>query len=145
VTKIKVNNSGLIKLQSFNDFPDGNLEIGEAEKNVPIKIKRFYIINHLFNDKSVRGKHAHKKLEQYIFCLNGHFVLELDDGKTKQKILMNKSNIGVKLGPLLWHTMKKFSQDCVMLVVANDYYKKSDYLRDYGEFLQYLKTHKIKK
>ena len=143
--KIKVKNSGIIKLQSFNDFPDGNLEIGEANKNVPISIKRFYIINHLFNEKAIRGKHAHKKLEQYIFCLNGSFTLELDDGKSKQQIVMSKSGFGIKLGPLLWHTIKKFSPDCVMLVVANDYYKKSDYIRDYDEFLEYIKTTKKKK
>ena len=86
INKIKVKNSGIIKLQFFDDFPDGNLVIGEAEKNIPFKIKRVYFINSLFNKKSQRGLHAHKKLEQIIFCVNGHFTLRLDDGKTKQNI-----------------------------------------------------------
>jgi len=136
--KIKVKNSGLIKLQSFNDFPDGNLVIGESNRNVPFAIKRFYFINNLFNKKSHRGHHAHKKLEQIIFCINGSFVLKLDDGKNKQRILMDNPHYGVRLGPKLWHTMEKFSADCVILVLADDYYQESDYLRNYDEFIKYL-------
>ena len=137
--KIKVKNSGIIKLQFYNDFPDGNLVIGEAKKTIPFNIKRIYFINNLFNKKSIRGKHAHKKLEQIIFCVNGYFTLTLDDGKNKQKILMNNPYRGIRLGPKLWHTMTKFSSDCVILVLTNDYYKESDYIRDYDQFLEYVK------
>lgn len=139
---IKVKNSGLIKLQFFNDFPDGNLVIGESKKNVPFKIKRVYFINNLFNKKAIRGKHAHKKLEQIIFCVNGIFTLKLDDGKNKQKILMDNPYYGVRLGPNLWHTMENFSHDCVILVLANDYYMVSDYLRNYDDFKKYIKNKK---
>ncbi len=142
VKKIKVKNSGIIKLQFFNDFPDGNLVIGESKKSVPFDIKRVYYINNLFNKKAVRGHHAHKKLEQIIFCINGSFVLNLDDGKNKQKILLNDPCYGVRLGALLWHTMEKFSSDCVILVLADDYYKESDYLRNYEDFIKYLKKTK---
>lgn len=137
--RIKVKNSGIIKLQFFNDFPDGNLVIGESKKSVPFEIKRIYFINNLFNKKSIRGKHAHKKLEQIIFCINGHFTLNLDDGKKKQSILMNDPYYGARLGPKLWHTMTKFSNDCVILVLASDYYEEKDYIRDYEEFLRYVR------
>lgn len=136
--KIKVKNSGIINLQFYNDFPDGNLVIGEAKKNIPFNIKRVYFINDLFNKKSTRGKHAHKKLQQVIFCINGHFSLNLDDGKNIQKILMNEAHKGVLLGPRLWHTMTKFSKDCVILVFASDYYKESDYIRNYDDFIKYV-------
>jgi len=138
VKKIKVKNSGLVKLQFYNDFPDGNLIIAEGKKNIPFEIKRVYFINNLFNKKSVRGKHAHKKLEQIIFCVNGFFTTTLDDGTTKQRILMNNPYTGIRLGPKLWHEMKNFSSDCVILVLANDYFKKNDYIRDYGEFLKFI-------
>ncbi|MCL5666523.1 MAG: FdtA/QdtA family cupin domain-containing protein [Patescibacteria group bacterium] len=137
--KIKVKNSGLVKMQFFNDFPDGNLVIGEANKNVPFAIKRVYFINNLLNKKSVRGKHAHKKLEQVIFCVNGKFTLSLDDGKNRQKITLDSPYFGVRLGPRLWHTMSSFSSDCVILVLADNYYKESDYIRDYGKFLKYVR------
>jgi len=142
IKKIKVKNSGLIKLKFFNDFPDGNLVIGEAKKTVPFEIKRVYFINNLFNKKAIRGLHAHKTLEQIIFCINGRFQLTLDDGKVKQKIRLDDPYTGIRLGPKLWHTMTRFSSDCVILVLASDYYKENDYIRDYHEFLKYVKSKK---
>lgn len=141
--KITVKNSSIIKLKSFNDFPDGHLLVGEILRDIPIKIKRFYIINDLFNKKAIRGKHAHKKLQQYIFCLNGSFVLNLDDGAKKQKIIMNNPEYGIKLGPMLWHTMKEFSKDCVLLVLADNYYDEKDYIRNYEDFIKIIKNRKI--
>lgn len=132
--KIKVKNSGTIKIQTFDDFLDGYLAIGESLKNIPFDIKRFYFINNLFNKKAVRGKHAHRKLEQVIFCVNGSFTLELDDGKTKQNILMDDPSYGVRLGSMLWHSMKKFSKDCAIAVVASMHYDEKDYIRNYEEF-----------
>lgn len=132
--KIKVNNSGIIKLKFYDDFPDGNLVIGDALKTIPFRVKRLYFINNLFNKNAERGKHAHKKLEQVIFCVNGSFKLNLDDGKVTQSFTMNSPYYGVKLGTMLWHTMTNFSKDCVILVVAADYYKESDYIRSYEKF-----------
>ena len=137
--KIKVKNSGIIELQLFDDFPDGQLVIAEVKKHIPFEIRRLYFITNVFRNRSLRGKHAHKKLEQYMFCLNGNCVIELDDGKKKQKIIMRNPRYGIRLGPLLWHTMKNFSKDCVLLVVANDHYDESDYIRDYKEFLKLAK------
>lgn len=136
--KIKVKNSGVVKLQFFDDYPDGALYIAEAKKSIPFDIKRVYYINNLANPKAIRGKHAHKKLEQIIFCINGSFLLTLDDGTSKQKILMNNPSFGIRLGPKLWHTMTSFSKDCVILVLASDYFKEKDYIRDYDEFLKYI-------
>jgi dTDP-4-dehydrorhamnose 3,5-epimerase-like enzyme len=113
----------------------------ESLKDVSFEIKRLYYINNLENSISIRGQHAHKELEQAIFCINGSFILGLDDGEKKQKILMNKDNIGVILGKMLWHTMEEFSSGCVLLVVASDYYKESDYIRNYDEFIKKIKGH----
>ena len=137
--KIKVKNSGIIKLQFVDDFPDGALVIGEAGKSVPFDIKRIYYITNLSNPKAIRGKHAHKKLEQYIFCVSGSFRLHLDDGKTKQNLTLDSPYYGVRLGSHLWHTMTKTSRDCVILVLASDYYDENDYIRDYKQFLEYVK------
>jgi len=136
--EIKVKNSGIIKLQYHDDYPDGILTIGESQKSVPFEIKRVYYINNLYNPNAIRGKHAHKKLEQIIFCVNGAFLLHLDDGNTKQDILINDPYIGIRLGPFLWHTMSNFSKDCVILVFANDYYDENDYIRNYEDFLKYV-------
>ncbi|MDD5590183.1 MAG: FdtA/QdtA family cupin domain-containing protein [Candidatus Portnoybacteria bacterium] len=133
---IKVKNSGICEIQRIDDLPDGSLFIAEAEKSVPFKIKRVYFINKLANERSIRGRHAHRKLEQIIFCVNGSFTLYLDDGKSTQEILMKEPSLGIRLGPMLWHEMKNFSYDCVILVLASDYFDENDYIRNYEQFLK---------
>ncbi|MEK7615698.1 MAG: FdtA/QdtA family cupin domain-containing protein [Patescibacteria group bacterium] len=124
-----------VKLQSFDDTPDGELFIAEGTKNIPFAIKRVYYINQLDNPKAVRGKHAHKKLDQAIFCVNGSFVIDLDDGKEQTSITLDASSPGVLLPPMMWHTMHDFSKNCALLVLASDFFDESDYIRKHDEFL----------
>lgn len=131
---IRVRNSGLLDLRCFKDPPDGNLYIAEAHRHVPFAIQRAYFINNLSNRIAVRGKHAHRRLTQAIFCISGSFTLHLDDGQTKQRLLLNDPARGVLLGPMLWHTMSAFSYDCVILVLASAAFDEADYIRDYAEF-----------
>jgi len=131
-----VKNSGYVELKLIRDNRDGNLVILEALRDVPFELKRLYYITNLENSVSIRGQHAHKQLEQVIFCIQGSFTLGLDDGQNHQKILMNKVNVGIKLGKMLWHTMEDFSNGCVLLVVASDYYSEEDYIRNYDDFIQ---------
>ena len=132
--RIEVDHSGEIELQKFQDPPDGDLYIATSQENIPFEIKRVYFINKLQNKDAVRGKHAHKELTQAIFCINGSFVLSLHDGRNKQEVLLNDPSSGVILGPMLWHEMKDFSKDCVILVFADGPYEKDDYIRDYDDF-----------
>lgn len=131
--RIKVKNSGTIKLATKKDSKRGNLFVATAQKNIPFVIRRAYFINNLHQSK-IRGNHAHKKTIQAIFCLNGSFVLNLDDGRHKQKVLLKNPEIGVLLGAKLWHSMSRFSKNCVILVLASAYYRESDYIRNYDEF-----------
>ncbi|EMJ93229.1 sugar 3,4-ketoisomerase [Leptospira alstonii] len=134
--EITVKNSGYVHLKKIHDDRDGNLVIMESLRDIPFEIKRIYYINNLENSVSIRGLHAHKEIEQVIFCVSGSFTLKLDDGLTKQKIFMNNDNMGVILGKMLWHSMEGFSSGCVLLVVASDYYREDDYIRDYSDFIQ---------
>ncbi len=137
--KVETENSGIVELQAFKDPPDGDLFIGEALKNIPFEIRRLYFINNLGNRDAIRGKHAHKQLEQAIFCINGSFTLYLDDGFNKQKVILDNPSIGILMKPLLWHEMTNFSKDCVILVLANDFYEEVDYIRDYETFIETVK------
>lgn len=140
--QLRVKNSGLLALKFFKDLPDGNLFIAEAREQVPFDIKRVYFINTLANPKAVRGKHAHRKLQQAIFCINGAFSLHLDDGEQKQRVVLNDPARGILLGPLLWHTMSSFSYDCVILVLASAPFEEADYIRTYEEFKELTGTTK---
>lgn len=137
--QIVVRNSGWVLLKQIDDGMDGSLGILEAGRDIPFDIKRVYYITNLLNARSVRGKHAHKTLWQAIFCISGSFKLGLDDGTTSQEIRMWCSNAGIILGPGLWHTMSEFSSGCVLIVAASDYYDPADYIRDYSEFMTFVR------
>jgi hypothetical protein len=140
VQDIVVKKSGLINLKKIYDGSDGTLCIAESMRDLPFELKRLYYITNLLNERSVRGKHAHRNLWQAIFCISGSFTLGLDDGCTRQELRVWRSHQGVLLGPGLWHTMSDFSAGCVLLVAASDYYDERDYIRDYDEFLSLVKA-----
>lgn len=137
--KIVVKNSGIVKLQYFDD-PDGNLIIAESGKNLPLIDFRRVYRRYVVNPNAKIGYHAHKKTVQYIFCACGSFILHLDDGQMRQDILMDVPYIGVKLGRRLWHSMSNFEKNSMILVHASSYYDASDYIRDYQQFLEYIKS-----
>lgn len=140
--EIKVENSGIVTLPSFNHKDGGTLIVTESKKTVPFEIKRLYFITSItnaFSEYVIRGEHAHKKIEQVIFCVKGSFSLTLDDGKTKQVIVFDNPKIGIRLGPKLWHSMSKFSPDCVILVLSDSLYSEEDYIRNYDDFLKFIK------
>lgn len=139
MTEITVKHSGVVTLPRIVDERDGVLCIMNSLREIPFEIKRVYFINNLDSCSSVRGKHAHRKLRQVIFCINGSFTLTLDDGVHQQEIEMKRENEGIILGPMLWHTMHDFSGGCVLLIAASDYFDESDYIRDYAEFMRLVR------
>ena len=106
----------------------------EALSNIPFDIKRVYYI---FNTEQnvVRGKHAHRKLEQVLICVSGSCKVLLDDGKEKVEIILDKQNKGLFLGKNLWREMYDFSENCVLMVLADEYYNPDEYIKDYDEFV----------
>jgi hypothetical protein len=58
----------------------------------------------------------------------------LDDGYSREEVLIQSPEKGIDLPPFLWHEMHDFSPDCVLLVLASDIYDENDYIRDYELF-----------
>ncbi len=117
---------------------NGSLIALEENKNIPFDIKRVYYI---FDTKEGfrRGFHAHKSLEQALICVNGSCDILLDDGKEKIVIKLKNRNEGIYLNKMIWHEMFNFSADCVLMVLASDFYYEEDYIRNYNNFKNYLK------
>ncbi|HIF9507227.1 TPA: sugar 3,4-ketoisomerase [Photobacterium damselae] len=126
----------LIKLIEFNQLGDdrGGLISLEQNKNIPFDIKRVYYI---FNTKDgvARGFHAHKKLKQVAICVKGSCKFLMNDGHNKAEVVLKKPNKGILIDVMQWHEMYDFSEDCVLMVLASDYYDEADYIRSYDDFL----------
>ncbi len=111
----------------------GSLIALESHQNIPFNIKRVYYI---FGTQAgvSRGFHAHKQLEQVAVCVKGQCRMVLDDGKTQESVWLDSSSQGLHIGRMIWHEMHDFSDDCVLMVLANERYDETDYIRSYNEF-----------
>lgn len=116
----------------------GQLVALEEFKDIPFRIKRVYYMYDTA-DGFVRGKHAHKKLEQILVCIHGSCKILLDNGTEKKVVPLEKPYEGVYVASGMWREMYDFSEDAVLLVLASELYDESDYIRDYDEFLRSVK------
>lgn len=124
----------LIQFQSHGD-ERGSLVSLEENKNIPFDIKRVY---YLFDTKNevTRGYHAHKELKQLAIVLKGSCRFRLDDGKERVELLLDNPAQGLYIDSFIWREMFDFSDDCVLMVLADSVYDENDYLRDYENFLE---------
>lgn len=121
----------------------GQLVALEENRDIPFKIKRVYYIYD--TGKGVhRGFHAHKSLEQILICIHGSCKILLDNGNEKKIVPLEKPYEGLYVSNDLWREMYDFSSDAVLMVLASEYYDESDYIRDYDEFLRYVRERENK-
>ena len=129
----------LIEFPLIKD-PRGNLMFAEFPKHLPFQPKRIFMTYDV-PQGSVRGEHGHKQLEQLIVCVKGSLKVTVDDGSVIEEYVLDTPGEGIYIPPLVWGIQSNHSEDCVMLVLASDVYNESGYLRNYDEFLAYVKTH----
>lgn len=127
------------KLINFKTLGDerGSLIAIEQGHNAPFEIKRVYYI---FDTKEgvKRGFHAHLYLKQICIAVKGSCTFILDDGINREEIKLNNPNQGLYIEGLIWREMKDFSSDCVLVVLASEYYDEKDYIRSYDFFKELL-------
>ncbi|MEP0984481.1 FdtA/QdtA family cupin domain-containing protein [Ekhidna sp.] len=124
----------LIKFEKIGFSHTGYISVAEVSKNIDFEIKRVYWTyftpNHI-----ERGNHAHKKLEQLIFAVNGKIDFNLEDSNgNKHKFTLDAPHIGLYIPPGYWRTIR-FSHNAVLLCLASEAYDENDYIRDYNDFL----------
>ncbi|WP_243544490.1 sugar 3,4-ketoisomerase [Pseudodesulfovibrio tunisiensis] len=117
----------------------GALVALEQFRQIPFDIKRVYYIFDTRHGVD-RGKHAHRNLEQVLICVNGSCTIVLDDGSSVKEVKLDYPDQGLYIGKNIWREMKNFSQGCVLMVLANQYYDEHEYIRSYDEFKQSLKS-----
>ena len=131
-------NYKLIDMKIFGD-ERGKLVSLEGNKNIPFDIKRVYYIFDTLPDQ-VRGKHAHKDLEQIIVAMDGSCEFVLDDGKERKSIWLNRPDVGLYIGNNIWREMQNFSYGCKLMVLASKHYDEKEYIRNYDEFLKVVQN-----
>lgn len=121
----------LIKIPKI--FDDCFLYFAQNSAHIPFNIKRVYFITKA-DTNLPRGHHAHKETKQVMFCIQGSINLRLDNGKKREKITLDRPDIGVLIDKMIWHEMADFKKDTILLVLASKVFNEKDYIRDYEKF-----------
>ncbi len=118
---------------------EGNLTYIYENVHVPFEIKRVFYAYDIPGGED-RGAHAHKHCHQFIIAASGSFEVVLDDGVNKRTVQLNRPFWGLHIPPGIWAAEQSFSSGAICLVLASDNYSEDDYIRDYDEYISYLKT-----
>lgn len=113
----------------------GMLVALEQERNVPFPIRRVYYLFATSTDVH-RGMHAHRHLNQLAVAVRGSVTFLLDDGTGPSTVTLNDPTRGLLLGSMVWRDLYDFSDDCVLMVLADQLYDPADYITDYDEFIR---------
>lgn len=128
----------LINFKKFGDPDRGYLSFFEAHKDIPFKIKRIYYTYDVAADTR-RGLHAHKELQQVLWCPYGRIEVVLDDGFKKKSFFLDSPEKALLVGRGIWRDLYWRKDDSVLCVAASQHYNEEDYIRDYYEFMEYVK------
>lgn len=106
-------------------FSDSRGALTVLEKVVPFAVRRIYYIH---KANSLRGGHRHKKNRQLLISVAGSCEVFVNNGREKSTFVLDSPVQGLILELEDWHTMDKFSPECVLLVLASEPYDVNDYI-----------------
>jgi hypothetical protein len=133
----------LIHLPKIED-PRGNLTFIQEFDHVPFEIKRVYWVYDVPGGQS-HGGHAFREQQEVIVALSGSFDVEIKHGSMgSQRVHLNRSYFGLYIPNGVWRHLDNFSTNSTALVLSSTFYDKADYIRDFDEYLAFLKQETTK-
>ena len=135
---MKPEKARLIDLPKMVD-PRGNLTVAEEGRNIPFDIARVYWTYDVPAGER-RGGHAHRTNSEVIVAVSGSFDVEVYDGRERQTFHLNHPYQGLYIGTGVWRTLEDFSSGAVCLVLASELFDEDEYIYDYDEFLEIVKS-----
>ena len=128
----------LLTIESETPAAKGMITVLTGLVDCPFEIKRVYWI-HGTRRGEIRGRHAHRRLWQFMVALTGSFEIKISAGKVAETFLLASPGQGLLLGPGYWRTIRSQSHGSLLLVAASEMFDESDYIRSYADFLRFRK------
>ena len=130
-----------VQMFRFPVIPDlrGHLTVGEFEKQIPFRPLRYFMVYGV-PSREIRGEHAHRECHQFLICVSGRCSVVADDGTKRVEVVLDASNKGLYLPPRTWGIQYKYSSDALLLVFASHAYDAADYIRDYNDFIEFVRN-----
>ena len=129
----------LFNFNSVNDFR-GVLTSLELGIDLVFEIKRIFYLHHILGE---RGGHAHIDTDQVLICMSGSLDIELVYNEQVFHFHIDNPELGITIPRLTFVTMRNFSSDACVLVLANTHYDYSKSLRNFEDFNNYLKQKNV--
>ena len=134
----------LYRILNFKDLGDerGRLVVIEGNQDIPFDIKRaFYIYG---SDATVKrgqhaGQHANRESEFVLVNVAGKSKVRITDGENESIVELDKPMKAVYIPKMIWKDMYDFSEDSVLLVLANTHYNGKEYIRNFDEYKEEMK------
>jgi dTDP-4-dehydrorhamnose 3,5-epimerase-like enzyme len=119
----------------FPTFADqrGYLTVADfATMSFPVR-RVFYISQ--VPEGQTRANHAQRESKELLLAITGTVSVLIDDGRSRQSIVLWRRNVGLLIAPKTWCSLSHFSKDAVLAVFASHPYDVADQVADYDEFL----------
>lgn len=131
----------ILDFQCIRD-PRGNLSVVHGARDIPFAIARvFYIFD--VPEGAERGGHAHYDTQEVLIAAEGSFDVTVDDGHTARRYTLNRGDQGLYIPAGHWRMMDQFAPHTVCLVLASTAYSAADYIYEYTEYLDYVRSGKM--
>jgi dTDP-4-amino-4,6-dideoxygalactose transaminase/dTDP-4-dehydrorhamnose 3,5-epimerase-like enzyme len=139
-----------VKGASFLNIPTfcdrrGVLSFAEYETHLSWAPVRFFTVTGVPINE-LRGYHAHKSVKQFLVCLAGRISVLVDDGITRETVLLDSPRVGLLLEPMVWSSQSYLEANSILLVMCSEKHSHMGYIHNYSEFLSLVQQqHEPKK
>ena len=114
----------------------GVLNVIELPEELIFETRRIYYITEV-PINSIRGAHAHKKLQQIFFALSGSFTLIVTDGQRTDKVRISAHSSGYYLPSGHWRELTAFEPNTICMVLATEHFDEPDYIKEISTYLEW--------
>jgi len=114
---------------------DAFMLVLEGGTSVPFRIARVFLV--AVDRRMPRGRHAHRRCRQLLFCISGRCRVTCDDGRNRRSFVLQARRPGLLIPAGIWAEQDYLTDDAAMLVLCDRAYEEADYVRDYDRFLAF--------
>lgn len=126
-----------INIRQYGD-DRGKLTTIEGLCDIPFEIKRVYYISDVLPDKD-RAHHAHKNSRRVLSAIQGSCKATLFDGSVRKEFILNSKTKALYFNKHIWCELSEFRDNAIIIALADMGYDEDDYIRDYDDYIKFLK------
>jgi dTDP-4-dehydrorhamnose 3,5-epimerase-like enzyme len=136
----KSNNVFQFDVESYLDPVRGDTFVFEGIESLPdFRIERVFWVQTV-SEWVARGNHANKRTDEILVAVSGGLTVAVTDvDGTVERFILNQPNQGLYVEHGQFIEMTNFSNDCILLVLANQKYDVSENVTGLRAYTEWIK------